>query len=70
MVSESEGKRMKTTYRGLTTNGVWVWFRSKKAIRNCKAASIICGETIIACRVGSLFDQLFWFIYPKWNRRK
>ena len=60
---------MKTVYRGLTINGEWILFRSKKAIRNCKMASIICNETIVACRVGSLLNQLFWFVYPKHNRR-
>lgn len=50
---------MKNYYYGLTNNGLWVWFRTKKTIRNCKQASEICGETIKKIKLVPLTHLLF-----------
>lgn len=60
---------MNTVYYGLTERGLWIAFTSKTAIRNCKQASEIAGETIVKCHVAPLFFQIFRFYLPKncWN---
>jgi hypothetical protein len=62
-------KKMNTVYYGLTERGLWIAFTSKTAIRNCKQASEIAGETIVKCHVAPLFFQIFRFYLPKncWN---
>ena len=60
---------MNTVYYGLTERGLWIAFTSKTAIRNCKQASKIAGETIVKFQVAPLFFQIFRFYLPKtcWN---
>ena len=56
---------MKTVYYGLTNEGLWIWFKSKKAVRNCKTASEITGETIKEFKLAPLFFQIFRFYLGK-----
>ena len=60
---------MKTYYKGLTDSGVWVWFRSKKAVRNCKTASEICGEPIVQFGLAPFLYQIFpWLLSSEMKR--
>lgn len=52
---------MKTVYCGLTEKGLWIWFKSKTPVRNCKRASIITHENIKEYKVAPLFFQIFQF---------
>lgn len=54
---------MKNYYYGLTENGLWIWFRTKKHVRNCKTASEICGEPIKQFKLMPLLSYLFRFFY-------
>lgn len=54
---------MKNYYYGLTKHGLWIWFRAKKRVRNCKTASEICGELIKQIKPMPLFYCLFHFFY-------
>ena len=56
---------MKNYYYGLTECGLWIWFRTKKTVRNCKMASEICGESIKQFKLVPLFYQVFHFLYLK-----
>ena len=60
---------MKTIYYGLNSDGLWIWFRSKQPVRNCKRASEICGETITTFHVAPLFFQIFPFYLRKEYKR-
>lgn len=56
---------MKNYYYGLTEEGLWIWFRTKRAVRNCKAASEICGESIKQFELVPLLYSLLPFFYLK-----
>ena len=60
---------MKTVYYGLNADGLWIWFKNKQAIRNCKCASEICGETITQFCTAPLFFQIFRFFLKKEYKR-
>lgn len=54
---------MKTYYYGLTECGLWIWFRTKRTVRNCKTASEICGEPIKQIKLVPLFYRVLHFLY-------
>lgn len=60
---------MTTIYYGLTDYGLWIWFKSKKAVRNCKEASKITKENIIEFRQAPLYFQIFRFCLQKDYKR-
>lgn len=60
---------MTTVYYGLTDDGLWIWFQSEKAIRNCKEASKITKENIKKVRVAPALFQIFRFFLRKDNKR-
>lgn len=54
---------MKNYYYGLTNRGIWIWFRTKKTVRNCTQASEICGRTIKKIKPVPLFYRVFHFLF-------
>jgi len=60
---------MKTVYFGLTDYGLWIWFTSKQAVRNCKQASEITHENIVEYRCAYGFFQIFRFCLKKEYKR-
>jgi hypothetical protein len=69
IVLESEVGEMKTVYFGLTDYGLWIWFTSKQAVRNCKQASEITHENIVKCHRAHGFFQIFRFYLGKEYKR-
>ena len=54
---------MKTYYYGLTERGLWIWFRTKLTVRNCKIASEICGEPIKQIKLVPLLYRVLPFLF-------
>lgn len=54
---------MKNYYYGFTEHGIWIWFRTKRTVRNCKTASEICGEPIKKIKLVPLFYRVLHFFY-------
>lgn len=59
---------MKKMYYGLNADGLWIYFFSKKPIRNCKEASEICKEEIIKFKPSTLFMQAYTVLF--WNDKE
>ena len=51
-----------TVYYGITFNNEKIYFKSKKAIRNCQVASEITKTDIKEFRLAPLFYQFFSFL--------
>lgn len=60
---------MKTVYFGLTDYGLYIWFTSKQAVRNCKQASEIAHENIVKFHRAPAIFQIFRFYLGKEYKR-
>ena len=60
---------MTTIYYGLTDYGLWIWFKSKKAVRSCKQASEITNENIVKFHQAPIYLQICRFYLDKKYQR-